>query len=176
MCYNIYIMRKFCFFIIFTALFLCGCEKEQPPEYVFHEDFPLTAMTTVTTVPADTYSEYMATYTPSDTTGTDVYYYHLPQLSGAAADTGMGSLTVPGAPQNAIPPMDTAVTVSVPAETAVPSSENTSSEFTETATVYSLERPPADTAFYPEVSAISADTAPTEFIPSETETETSNEE
>ena len=166
MCYNVYIMRKFCFFIIFTALFLCGCEKQQQPEYVFHENSPLTTMTTVTTVPADTYSEYMATYTPSETTDTDLYHNHLPRVHGVSADTGMIS---PDKQQLSIPSKDTAVM-----ETSVPYDESTYEKTTET--VYSLERPPADTAYFHDISPIAPDTAPTEFVPPETESETSDSE
>lgn len=71
-----YIMRRYCLFIIFAAIFLCGCESGNGVvEYVYHNESPLTVVTTVTEVPADTYSEYMETYTPATTTGTDVYYY-----------------------------------------------------------------------------------------------------
>ena len=175
MCYNVYIMRKFCFFIIFTALFLCGCEKKQQPEYVFHENSPLTTMTTITTIPADTYSEYMATYTPSETTDTDLYHNHLSRVHGVSADTGMISHDKQ---QLSTPSKDTAVMETtqseIGAETTVPYDESTYGETTET--VYSLERPPADTAYFHDISPIAPDTAPTEFVPSETESETSDSE
>ena len=162
-------MKKYCLFIILTVLSLCGCEKEKPPEYVYHEHSPLTIVTTTTTAPADTYSEYMETYTPPSTTGTDVYYYHLsPEYSRSGNASHALSID--------IPPMDKpqidksllpgkAVRPSLYAETEAVTTAPVNEEAEETSTAS-----PAFTIQLPETVAIHSqtvqkDTAPTEFVP-----------
>ena len=170
-------MKKYCLIIILSVLFLSGCEdKENVAEYVYMVDSPLTVVTTVTEVPIDTYSEYMETYTPLTTTGTDVYYYHLPPDGNVHG--GMGS-----AAHIDIPPMDklqidsamlpekasrpdiapVAVTTAVPEET-------TDTDETVTATPsFTMELPEMDKIH---IQTAPADTAPTKFVP-ETTTEAS---
>ncbi|MBQ8175408.1 MAG: hypothetical protein IJ035_00035 [Oscillospiraceae bacterium] len=181
MWYNIYIMKKYCLFIILSAIFLCGCEEEKPPEYVYHNHTPLTVVTTATTVPADTYSEYMETYTPPSTTGTDVYYYHLsPTYDREGNLPGNFHIDIPpmdkpqldtaARPEKAARP-DVSSDDGTTAVTTVP--ENRETEETSTAS-------PAFTIQLPETDAVHhqtapKDTAPTEFVPETTEAELSTE-
>lgn len=177
MWYNIYIMKKYCFFIILSAIFLCGCEEEKPPEYVYHDHTPLTIVTTATTTaPADTYSEYMETYTPPTTTGTDVYYYHL-------SPTYDRNENLPGNFHIDVPPMDKPQldTAARPEKAARPDvssdngttavttvPENSEAEETSTASpTFTIQLPETDMIHQ---QTASKDTAPTEFIP-ETTTE-----
>lgn len=186
MCYNISIMKKYCFFIILTAAFLCGCEGNNGvAEYVYEDYSPLTIVTTVTEVPADTYSEYMETYTPATTTGTDVYYYHvspewehgmaiaqrpeMPEIfsdGNYMADTAM---TMAPAPKAEKPITETASVT-----TAVPADEQTDETITTDTAVSEqvFELPAPDTAH---VNSAVPDTAPTRFAPSETTAETTTE-
>lgn len=190
MCYNVYIMKKYCFLFIAAMLFVSvfsSCTPRKSVATVIYDDVPspLTQVTTTIHIPEDTYSEYMATYTPPTTTGTDVYYYHLPNQGGINADTGAGTYILPDAPDNAAQPRDTAAT-RVTAEsvsetggtvTSVPE-ESESSEitlYTETAATYIFDKPHADTGFYPQVSADTAPTTPSvTSVPSES-TDTENE-
>jgi hypothetical protein len=181
MCYNISIMKKYFLFILLAALSLCGCEEEKPPEYVYHDHTPLTIVTTGTTVPADTYSEYMETYTPPSTTGTDVYYYHLsPTYDREGNLPGNFHIDVPpmdkpqldsvARPEKAARP-DVSADNGTTAVTTVP--ENRETEETSTAS-------PAFTIQLPETDAVHhqtapKDTAPTEFVPETTEAELSTE-
>lgn len=178
MWYNIDIMKKYCLFIILSAILLCGCEKKKSTEYIYDDKSPLTIVTTITTTPADTYSEYMETYTMTSTAGTDVYYYYLsPDLNG-----GMGSYVRPQ-----IPPMDTLnagtalrpekaprpdVSADKGAVTTVP---NDFSDAEETLSVS-----PTSAFQVPETEAISIqtvpkDTAPAKFVPETTGTTISTE-
>lgn len=179
MWYNITVMKKYLFFIILAAALLCGCERRNDAvEYIYDDYSPLTIVTTVTEVPADTYSEYMATYTPASTTGTDVYYYH----ASPEWEHGMEIAPRPDMPDifsdgNAMP--DTAMTMAkapkaekpvtetVPVTTAVPEEEMNEETTTAGTTVseYGQKLPAPDTAHFN--SAVS-DTAPTRFIFSET--------
>lgn len=167
MCYNISIMKKYCLFILLAALSLCGCEEEKPPEYVYHDHTPLTIVTTGTTVPADTYSEYMETYTPPTTTGTDVYYYKL----APAPDGHIGNLHI-DIPDK--PPMDTATRpekasrpefsadTTKPAVTTVPQGDET--ETTESAsTAVTSPLPDADIPQKPEMPDFTRDTVPARY-------------
>ncbi len=67
-----YIMKKlfFAFIFIFAAAMLSGCNTDSTTRTVmFTESFPsLTTMTVTTTSFVDTYSEYMATYSYTETT------------------------------------------------------------------------------------------------------------
>ncbi len=174
MWYNIDIMKKYCLIIIFAALFLCGCDEEKPPQYVYHDHTPLTFVTTASTTPADTYSEYMETYTPPSTTGTDVYYYHLPPTYDRD-----GHL-----PNNAfidIPPMDTIRygDASRPAKAERPdvSADNSTGEVTtvpeesvteetvSASTSFSVQLPETDSIH---IQTAPADTIPTEYVPETT--------
>ncbi len=174
MWYNIDIMKKYCLFIILTALFFSGCEEEKPPEYVYHDHTPLTVVTTATTVPADTYSEYMETYTPPTTTGTDVYYYHLPPTFnggiGSAAHIDIPPMDKPrldtaARPEKAARP-DVSADMTTNAVTTVP--EQNETEETESAsTTFTIQLPETDAVY---VQTVPKDTAPTEYVPETTET------
>ena len=164
MCYNISIMKKYFLFILLAALFLCGCEEEKPPEYVYHDHTPLTIVTTGTTVPADTYSEYMETYTPPTTTGTDVYYYKL----APTPDGHVGNLHI-DIPDK--PPMDTATRpekasrpefsadTAKPAVTTVPQGDETETTESASTTVTTL-LPETDIPHKPDFTK---DTAPARY-------------
>ena len=74
-----------------TALLLSGCESvNKSREYVDFDVPHLTTMTMTTTVPVDTYSEYMETYTPTETTTADsnrFYYQGAMTAQGIYVDT-----------------------------------------------------------------------------------------
>ena len=179
MWYNITIMKKYFFFIILTAVFLCGCEQRNDAvDYIYDAYSPLTIVTTVTEVPADTYSEYMETYTPASTTGTDVYYYHV----SPEWEHGMETAQRPNMPDvysdgNAMP--DTAMTMATAPKaekpisetasvtTAVPEENQTDGTTTAgtTAPEHDFELPAPDTAHF---NSAAPDTAPTKFTPSKT--------
>ena len=173
MCYNISIMKKYCLFILLAALFLCGCEEEKPPEYVYHDHTPLTIVTTGTTVPADTYSEYMETYTPPTTTGTDVYYYKLDPTPDALI--GSFHLDIPEKP-----PIDTATRpekasrpefsadTAKPAVTTVPQGDETETTESASTTVTTL-LPETDIPHKPDFTK---DTAPSRYTHEATEATT----
>lgn len=176
MWYNIDIMKKYCLIIILSALFFCGCEEKKPPEYVYHEHTPLTIVTTVTTVPADTYSEYMETYTPPTTTGTDVYYYHLPPTFDKGAGNAFQidippmdkpQLDTAARPEKAARP-DVSADTGTPAVTTVPDGNET--EETSTASPTLTIRLPETDAIH--IQTVPADTAPTEYVPETTEATT----
>ena len=158
---------------VMSAVLLSACENKGTRTVVYTDPVPyLTTVTWATTTPADTYSEYMATYTPTDNETGNHF------IGGVAADTGITAGTFPGISVTAVPVGDTAVTVTETkiSETTVPGSEGSSptegTEFTEltesesTSTSAAHSRPAADTAFS---NKVQADTAP----PRITETETS---
>ncbi len=197
MCYNVYIMKKYCFLIAFvlSAAVLSGCSVNKPATVVYTDSPPpLTAMTEITTIPADTYSQYMETYTPPTTTGTDVYYYHLPPSENIGADTGMYSILKPNPPQQDMLYKDTAATrnstvstegSSEPAETTAVreegTGETTETQIPETAapsagTSYYPERPSADTGFSGMVSADTAHSAQSVTTAPPETSETSSEQ
>lgn len=172
----------FIFIIIFAAAVcapLSGCKTGGTRTVVYTDDDPyLTTMTQVTTVPVDTYSQYMATYTPSESSDTNggAPYAFFPD--GLAADTGIlggASASFADGMLADMPPQDTAVTqvTAAPeetsAETEVPTVSDvsgTTDEPAETITAappslptgIKIERPPADTFF---LYTISADTRAT---------------
>lgn len=173
MWYNVCIMKKYCLVILLSAIFLCGCEEEKPPEYVYHDHTPLTIVTTGTTVPADTYSEYMETYTPPSTTGTDVYYYKL----APTPDGHVGSFyfDIPdkpptdtaNRPEKAPRPDFSADTVT-PAVTTVPQEDET--EATESASSsVATPLPETDMPHRPEKPDFTKDTAPSRYTVTTTE-------
>ncbi|MDE6594855.1 MAG: hypothetical protein K2K44_02450 [Oscillospiraceae bacterium] len=66
-----YIMKKlfFAFIFIFASVLLSGCKTERTRTVMFTENPPpLTTMTMTTVSNADTFSEYMATYSAPETT------------------------------------------------------------------------------------------------------------
>lgn len=84
-------MKKYCFFIFILALaasFTACQSRNAPREVLFVENPPtLTTMTMTTSVPVDTYSEYMATYTRSETTETSESRQRYSRPDGFGADT-----------------------------------------------------------------------------------------
>ncbi len=185
MCYNISIMKKNCFFIIIAAAFLCGCEQHNGvAEYVYEDYSPLTIVTTVTEVPADTYSEYMETYTPATTTGTDVYYYHVspewehgmeiaprPEKPNVFSDGNYmadTAMTMAPAPKAEKPITETASVTAAPEEGQTEETTTAGTSVSE----YGFERPVHDTAH---TNFAAPDTAPTKFVPQETSAETAAE-
>lgn len=108
-------MKKY-YFILLASLLLSGCNGSDSREFVEFEPPPyLTTMTMTTTIPVDTYSEYMETYTPTseETTNSNMFYYQggaavngvsadtmatfpsMSQVSGVTADTPMSVTTPP---------------------------------------------------------------------------------
>ena len=197
-------MKKYNLFLgiiaVLSAACLSACEENNGTRTVVYSEQPphLTIMTQSTTTPADTYSEYMATYTDEEN-GTK-NYYAIPNMYGVGADTTMGSFP-PGGAVTAAPVTDTAAalpettappppeafpkiteTASSPsAEEAAESSEAYSSENSEaseaiaavpavTTLTSRLELPAPDTA---SPHAAQADTAPT--MHSESNTDSSSE-
>lgn len=190
MCYNIYIMKKYCFLIVFAvmfAMFFSACEQKETVEYVYHSDSPLTTMTTEEIIPEDTYSEYMATYTSAETTESDSRNYYVPLPDGISADTGGNAFPTPDAHEISLPPKDTAAAITTAetegdteitetAGTEVAENENTeetaAAEVTEESsetkfTVPNLNKPPTDTAYRPEISEDALQTS----VPDETESD-----
>lgn len=199
MCYNIYIMKKYCFLIAFSAaaMLLSGCRRDRTTTVIYTDvPSPLTQMTFSESLPPETYSEYMATYTPETETSSNGYYLLGIAGNGIYADT---AVTAPPADRgNGIGSLkrDTAVTITVTAvpDTGIPDeSEETvtcvpnisepddngslsgsaMSETTETTTGYTLAKPKADTGISVKSTRISADTSLTD--PSETEPVTESE-
>ncbi|MBP1561229.1 MAG: hypothetical protein J6C96_08320 [Oscillospiraceae bacterium] len=168
-------MKKYfvIFGIVFAALAFSGCVGDSTRTVVYTDPVPyLTAVTVTERIPADTYSEYMATYTTTQPTGTDVYYYSVSRGNSLRADTGISAAVSADKSHNADIPRDTAVTraltdksvtdtsvteTSLPdgeisAETEVPISEET--EQTSETTKHTMPpRPSADTAAVQKVSA-----------------------
>ena len=74
-----------------TSLLLSGCESvNKSREYVDFDAPHLTTMTVTTTVPSDTYSEYMETYTPTESETFDsnrFYYQGAMTANGVYVDT-----------------------------------------------------------------------------------------
>ena len=130
------IMKKYCFILLMTALLLSGCESTgKSREYVDFDAPYLTTMTMTTTIPPDTYSEYMETYTPteSETFDSNRFYYQgamtaqgiyvdtmatfptVGPVSGVSADTPM-TTTAPPLPESGYESTDTVTTDLHPAE------------------------------------------------------------
>ena len=72
-------MRKKYLILVTAVLLFSGCEDGGSSREYVEFEYPsyLTTMTTTTTVPVDTYSEYMETYTPteSETIDSNRFYY-----------------------------------------------------------------------------------------------------
>lgn len=185
MCYNIYIMKKYCFFIVFctAALLLTGCQRDSTATVIYTDvPSPLTQMTFSESLPPETYSEYMATYTADTETSSDGRYFSMIAGYGVYADTavtvppadrkgGVGSLkrdtavitAVTTVPDNEIPEGSEETVTCVP---NVPDtngtgtlSESAMPETAETTTAYTLARPKADTGISVKSTRISADTS-----------------
>ncbi len=166
-------MRKISVFTaLFAALLMTSCTMDTTATVIYTDvPSPLTKMTYSESLPPETYSEYMATY--SETSETSSESYHFPELrDGVAADT---AVTAPPAvsPENApLPERDTAVALpsdstadtnetkppEKTAETVVCGSEIT--ETTKTVPAFTLDIPKADTAG--DYEKVSVDTAPSD--------------
>lgn len=135
-------MKKYCFiFFAAAGLLLSGCEKTNGLRNpVYTDNMPsLTAVPWETTVPVDTYSQYMATYTEPTTVDPNTYFaYTRPQSVFRDTAAAFGRSEGQGI---TAPPRDTAAVTQPPvyeeAET-----------YTETATVNDFgdgENPETDT-------------------------------
>lgn len=160
-------MKKYYFVLLTAGLLLSGCESSgSSREFVEFDPPHLTTMTMTTTVPVDTYSEYMATYTPteSETTNSNMFYYQGgAAVYGVSADT---MATFPSISQVSGVTADTPMATSVPDETGSGAdSEPTETVTTEvpqidepletvTATVQAIEAVPVDTVFTDTISAL----------------------
>ena len=205
MCYNIYIMKKYYFFIAFASvlIFLTGCQVDRTATVVYTDvPSPLTQMTFKESLPPETYSEYMATYSSETETSSEGHYFTMIGINGIYADT---KVTAPpadfGGGISSLQRDTAVVTTTVPESmisdeseetvTCVPnvsetdisesSSETTdvseTAETTETTTAYTLARPKADTGISVKSTRVSADTsvsAKPEADTTLTDTETSN--
>lgn len=178
-----------------AAVWLSGCSDGTATVIYEEEPSPLTKMTFDTALPPETYSEYMATYTPTETTeSNDERFYRrygvqadtgVTSPERVTADSGQTTLLRDTSPARSLGQgmvRDTAVTSVTTAptesgesgtETCVTGSE-TGSETEVTTTATTLARPRADTLGG---GKISADTAPTSFVPETTSdtTESSDE-
>lgn len=199
MCYNIYIMKKYLFLTAFAAaaVFLSGCQKDRTTTVIYTDvPSPLTQMTFRESLPPETYSEYMATYTPESETSSGRHQFTVIGGIGIYADTRVTAPPADFGGRAGALKRDTAVTTTVPvtetdepegtvtcvpigSETDIPETsweltEQTGqtevSEPVETTTARTLIRPKADTGVSSRVTRISADTSQTS-LSSETETD-----
>ena len=89
------IMKKYNLFFglcaVISAVMFSSCEENKGTRTMVYTEHPpqLTVMTQTTTTPADTYSEYMATYTTAETGTTN--FFVRPVMEGVAADTAVGN-------------------------------------------------------------------------------------
>lgn len=125
-CYNKYIMKKYFFLPALTAaaLLLSSCSRDSTATVVYTDvPPPLTRMTYAESLPPETYSEYMETYTVSESETSDDSRFGIPHIKGFYADTGVTAPTM----QDGFASLrgDTAVTST---ETSPPGSEDTASE------------------------------------------------
>ena len=133
-------MKKYNLFLgiiaVLSVACLSACEENNGTRTVVYSEQPhhLTIMTQTTTTPADTYSEYMATYTEEED-GTK-NYYAIPNMHGVGADTTMGSFPQGGA-VTAAPITDTAA--ALPETTSPPPPPEVFPQTTETASSPSAE-------------------------------------
>lgn len=190
-------MKKYCFLIVSAAavsasVLLSSCQKDRTATVVYTDvPSPLTQMTFSESLPPETYSEYMATYTSETETSSGRHYFSMIFGSGIYADTGV---TAPPTDTNiGIDALkhDTAVVTTVPETentdgseeiiTCVPNSSETdtadSSETTETGettSAFTLARPKADTGVQAKATKVSADTSHTRLT-SETDTSAESE-
>lgn len=79
-----------------SAALLTGCDTDRTATVIYNDvPPPLTVKTFSESLPPETYSQYMETYTPtSESETTDMYHYLVGINGGMVADTG---LTVPTA-------------------------------------------------------------------------------
>lgn len=189
MCYNIYIMKKYCFFIAFASILiiLTGCQSDRTATVVYTDvPSPLTQMTFRESLPPETYSEYMATYSSETETSSGGHYFTMIGINGIYADTGV---TAPpadlGGGISSLMRDTAVVTTAVPesviadeseeivtcvtdvpetgetdiSESSSETTEDPVSDTTETTTAYTLARPKADTGISVKSTRVSADTS-----------------
>lgn len=171
-------MKKYYFFIVFVSfvIFLSGCQKDRTATVIYTDiPSPLTQMTFRETLPPETYSEYMETYTSETETSSGKHYFTMFMGNGIYADTGV---TVPpadfGGNINSLKQDTAVITTTVPSTeisdvseeiiTCVPTGSETdtselSSETTETTVNHTLARPKADTGVSVRSTKISSDTS-----------------
>ncbi|MDE7302936.1 MAG: hypothetical protein K2N60_06410 [Oscillospiraceae bacterium] len=195
-------MKKYLFFTAFAAaaFFLSGCQNDRTTTVIYTDvPSPLTQMTFRESLPPETYSEYMATYTPESETSSGRYQFTMIGGNGIYADTrvtappvnfggGVGALKRDTAVTTTVPVTETdeseETVTCVPIESETDISE-TSQELTEqteqtevpepaeTTKARTLVRPKADTGVTARVTRVSADTSHTS---SSSETETNETE
>lgn len=191
------VMKKYNLFLgtiaLLSTVLLSACDENKGTRTMVYTEQPpyLTIMTQTTTTPADTYSEYMATYTEENTDPAN--FFAIPHMYGVGADTAMGSF--PSAEETSAPVTDTAAalpqtappvspetlpgiteTVSAPEESSLPesteASETTGTEtstYPGTVTITSqVELPAPDTA---SPHAVQADTLPTIYSESNSDSD-----
>lgn len=172
-----------------ASMLLSGCQRDRTTTVIYTDvPSPLTQMTFSESLPPETYSEYMATYTSETETSSGGHYFSMMFGSGIYADTGV---TAPPADTNiGIDTLkrDTAIVTTVPETentdesgeiiTCVPNGSETdiadSSETTETTSAFTLARPKADTGVQAKATKVSADTSHTRLT-SETDTSAESE-
>ena len=118
-----------------AALLLSGCEGAKTREFIDPDPPHLTTMTMTTTVPVDTYSEYMETYTPEETTTLDsnrFYYQASMTANGIYVDTMATFPTVGQVP---------GITADTPMTTTAPPISEEQQQSTETVTTEPQEAP-----------------------------------
>lgn len=180
-----YIMKKlfFAFIFIIAAALLSGCNNEGTRTVMFTENPPpLTTMTVTTTSLADTFSEYMATYSEPETTSESSRgnFNTVSRPPRVAPDTGFDRGGIEQVSRDTAAVFTYVVTDEVSsytgssettAVTEVPESETesttTSVVETESSTVSTVstvgaasvspdtafkDRPKRDTAFYPDIT------------------------
>lgn len=104
------IMKRYNLFLgiiaVLSAVSLSACDENKGTRTIVYTEQPsyLTIMTQTTTTPADTYSEYMATYSEKETGMEN--FFAIPHMHGVGADTAMGSF--PSGMETAAPITDTA--------------------------------------------------------------------
>lgn len=88
-------MKKYCFFIAFAAALLSGCKNDGTVTVIYTDvPPPLTKMSYEESLPPETYSQYMETYTHTSETESLGYFQSLRNAAGISADTG---ITAPSA-------------------------------------------------------------------------------
>lgn len=173
-------MKKYFYILTAAVLLLSGCDENSSRQFMEYDPPRLTTMTTTIYIPEDTYSQYMETYTSteSETTNSD-RYYRFRGANGVGADT-MATVPTVGKVQGitADTPMTTTTTAppETESETGSGSAETSATETPEddevtetvTATVQTMEPIPADDTTVPDTlsetsSASAISTADTPF-------------
>ncbi len=73
-----------------AAILLTGCNTDRTATVIYNDvPSPLTVKTFSESLPPETYSQYMETYTPTESSGTDMYLYPAGINGDIFADTGI---------------------------------------------------------------------------------------